>query len=31
MIHPLDVWYGMVWYGNCLFDLYKRHSEKNCE
>ena len=21
--------YGMVWYGNCLFDIYKRHSEKN--
>ena len=18
----------MVWYGNCLFDIYKRHSEK---
>ena len=22
---------GMVWYGNCLFDKYKRHSDKNCE
>ena len=22
------VWYGMVWYGNCLFDIYKRHNEK---
>ena len=25
------VWYGMVWYGNCLFDIYKRHNENNYE